>query len=109
VKHNRNSKKVPEERNKDKSDKLRSENNKLRKEVKQLRKELARLQNRDDNLKEIIEEIEIDNTEVIQKIPKCPACGSPNILIIPELREGIDYYSCNQCNSRGTLNEQNKK
>ena len=97
--------KVPEERNRDKLDKLVAENRKLRKEVAQLKKQLARVYNREEEIKEIMEEYEQAQAEDIlpTKKPQCPQCGSYDVLIMEKLMNNVDYFSCNGCGGRGKV------
>lgn len=102
-----NSRKVPEERNRDRIEDLKAENRKLRKEVQQLRKHLNRTFQREEELQDLFQEVEIDrhHTEVEKGKPSCPKCGSKEIQVIEKLRDDTDYYFCQNsaCNARGPI------
>lgn len=101
----RSNKKIPEERNKAKTETLRAEIRALRKQVAQLQKENQKLRYRDDNIKEYIEEYEQFQvqTEIEEAIPRCPKCKSHHITILPKLRGDIDYFVCSACSGRGPI------
>lgn len=105
--------KIPEERNRDRLDDLKSENKKLRKEIQQLRKQLNRTFHREEQLDELFEEVNIDLHENNEKLlkPTCPKCGSADISVIEKLRNDLDYYFCQNstCNARGPINGKNSK
>lgn len=95
--------KVPEERRRDREDKLLAENKRLRKQVSQLLKRLARIENREVEVQEIIDEYEQNSrdNEVVKAKPQCPLCGSYDVGIMEKLMNEIDYFSCNTCKGRG--------
>ena len=95
--------KVPEERRRDREDKLLSENRRLRKQVAQLQKRIAKIENREIEVQEIIDEYEIHSreNEVPKSKPQCPMCGSYDVAIMEKLMNETDYYSCNTCKARG--------
>lgn len=103
--HHKSSKKAPEERSKDKLETYRSEIRKLRKQVAQLQKENQRLMNRDESIKEFVEEYEHLETQrqIEEAIPRCPKCKSHHITILSKLRDDIDYFVCSACSARGPL------
>lgn len=107
----RGNKKVPEERARDKLEDYKKEFKRLKKENEQLRKELHRLQSRDESLQELLEEFEEIAKEEKNRIinPKCPKCGSHDITMLGQLRDGVDYYDCNTCGSRGKYDKKNSK
>lgn len=100
------SKKVPEERSRDKNEDYRGELRKLQKQVAQLQKENARLRNRDEGLQDLFEEFghleqqqEIENQ--LTKI-NCPACKSGNVKLM-SLRHEDSHFSCNECGKTGPV------
>ena len=105
--------KVPEERSRDRIEDLRADNRKLRKEVQQLRKHLTRTFNREADLKDLFDEVEIDvrQNDPIKSKPKCPKCGYNQVQIVEKLRDDIDYYFCQNsaCNARGPVNAKSGK
>jgi len=105
--------KVPEERNRDRIEDLKSENRKLRKEIQQLRKHLNRTFQREEELQHLFEEVEINlgKAEIVDTKAQCPKCGSYDVNIIEKLRDNIDYYFCQNsaCNARGPINGKNRK
>lgn len=105
--------KVPEERNRDRIEDLKSENRKLRKEIQQLRKHLNRTFQREEELQNLFEEVEINlnETQLSETKPQCPKCHSNNVNIVEKLRDNTDYYFCqnSRCNARGPINAKNQK
>lgn len=99
----RGNKKAPEERSRDRLEDYKKEFRRLKKENDQLRKQISRLENRDESLKELLEEFEQIAEEEKSRIKQvyCPKCKSTDITILGQLRDGIDYYDCNVCGSRG--------
>lgn len=99
--------KVPEERSRDKIEDLKSENRKLRKEIQQLRKHLNRTFQREEYLNEIFEEVEIEREKITTQDhkPYCPKCGSKEVQVVEKLRDNVDYYFCQNsyCNARGPI------
>ena len=91
------------ETSKDKREDLRGEIRKLRKEVLQLRKQNAKLMGRDYELKELLEEVTIE--DVIVSRVSCPKCGNKHVKILEKLHGNIDYYFCEDpnCMSRGPI------
>lgn len=91
------------ESSKDQREDLRGEIRKLRKEVLQLRKQNAKLMGRDYELKELLEEVTIEET--ITKKRHCPKCKTSQINIVEKLRGDVDYFFCqnSDCNARGEL------
>lgn len=104
MKH-RSSKKVPEERSRDKYEDLKAENKKLRKQVLSLRKELSKMKNRDEDLKDIMEEYqtELEQVKIEDSQFRCPKCQSLNVTILENIRPGVNYYSCGTCSARGPI------
>lgn len=105
--------KVPEEKNRDRIEDLKAENRRLRKEVQQLRKHLNRTFQREEELKHLFEEVEINlnHSEIVETKPQCPKCGSHDVNIVEKLRDNIDYYFCqnSHCNARGPVNGKSRK
>jgi hypothetical protein len=97
--------KVPEERNRDRIEKLAAENRRLRKEVQQLRKELSKMVSKDDDFKELLEEFqaEVKEQEISDTSTRCRSCGSKRVSIIKKLRDDLDYYFCEECEARGPI------
>lgn len=94
--------KVPEESQSDKIHVLKGENRHLKKIVKQLRKEIQRLQSRNDEIETLIEYVPIKEKEVVTK-NKCIDCGK-DARIVENLRgDGVNYYFCNHCGSKGPI------
>lgn len=104
VKHSKRSK-VPEERRRDKEDKLIAENRRLRKQVAQLQKQIAKIHNREIEVQEIMDEYEQHQreTDVIEGKPQCPMCGSYEVSIMEKLMNDLDYFACGACGGRGKL------
>ena len=100
----RGSKKVPEERSREKLEDYKKEFRRIKKENEQLRKELRRAQNRDVELKELYEEFEevaqVEEPVMVRK-PSCPKCHSYDVTLLEKLRGNVDYYDCNTCGARG--------
>lgn len=99
--------KVPEERNKDRLEDLRSENRKLRKEVTQLRKEAHKLKNRDEGLQDLFEEFR-DIEQEVKSLSnetkfECPHCHSTNTRLM-SLRFDNSHYTCIDCGKTGPKN-----
>ena len=104
MKNNRNSRKVPEEKDRDRKEDLRAENRRLRKQVQQLRKEAERAKHREDSLQEFMEEFESENKHMEKETAIiCPKCKSKDVKVLPKLRDDVDYYICQECGSRGKL------
>lgn len=109
LKHRRGLKKVPEERNREKIESIKAEMKRLRKQVAYLQKENQKLRNRDESIKEFVEEYEHLEVQrqVEESIPRCPKCKSHHIKILPKLRGDIDYYVCDACPARGPIQNGN--
>lgn len=104
----RQSKKIPEERSKDKIEDYKGEIKKLRKQVAQLQKENARLRNRDESFQELITEFGHEQ-DIIEETNNgshsrfiCPYCSSSNVKFL-SLRYDNSHYNCNECGKTGTL------
>ena len=104
MKHSKRSK-VPEERRRDREDKLLAENKRLRKQVLQLQKQLARIQNREIEVQEIMDEYEQTHreNEAANNKAQCPMCGSYEVSIMEKLFNDQDYFACGTCQGRGKL------
>ena len=99
------SKKIPEQKESSKREDLRAENRKLRKEVQLLRREIFKMIHRDEDVKEIIEEhlLQEEENRVEEIKYTCKKCRSSNVIIMKDIRPGIDYYSCQECSSKGPI------
>lgn len=96
--------KVPEERFKDRLEALRAENRRLRREVARLTKENNRIAGREEEIKDLFEDIEAIREveiEAEETVFKCPHCKSKNVTIMEKLQGNKDYYVCNKCSARG--------
>jgi predicted RNA-binding Zn-ribbon protein involved in translation (DUF1610 family) len=100
----RQNRKVPEERNRDKSENFKAEIRKLRKEVLQLRKENDRLRNRDEGLQDLFEEFKDveQDSKVEVSIFNCPHCKSSNVRFM-SLRHENSHFTCNDCGKTGPI------
>ena len=102
------SRKIPEQRSRDKQEDLRGENKKLRKQVAQLQKEVQRLLNRDEGLQDLIQEFgHLEEQEEINSMAEgkkfeCPHCHSKNTKLL-SLRHEDSHYNCVDCGKTGPV------
>lgn len=102
------SRKIPEQRSRDKQEDLRGENKKLRKQLAQAQKEIQRLLNRDEGLQDLIQEFgHLEEQEEIaeamsNKKFECPHCHSHNTKLL-SLRHENSHYNCVECGKTGPV------